>query len=586
MPNLFSKKRSNLPTLLDPLESSYEIFQFRNETRLGELRTLLTEGNVFSAFNGHVDELFLHALRHYDNLHTALLLGATRAVAYEDYYKKIYQRDYILLGIKSVFLRKCDVEKMIYQIHYERHQARHIDDYREYFQRGVGGWTGFSELPDGPDSYLRMTLLILQDRELGDGFYHLPEGETETATGESALAPPLGAGGSPRESCMVLLPRNPLEQWLMTSLFFNDASLKFLEHQQLEFYLKTENKGGWRAMESFRRRLLETMGIKEIHRMMLFSSTILYFLGHRLNNDFDALIYSKSGIESAETNPESEALLALQTRENTPAIEAGSKGPYDFTFKNSPLRKAFFDDYLDEWAQRCGARHFEEMIGNGDRHMYFLGMKSTTIHEDIQRRILRNRPRAIADIISLKKRYSIPNFPAIPAPPRAVKKYCKPGDLSEEEMAKKGGRPFHKYGIEEIEYDEAVNQSEFIRTVQWALKERYHMEFDEQEVMQEMGLTPRRATTTYTIKSRFKEAQEAATKSFLKVKNATTGEITRVKVAPAPAPAPALAPRKEEPSPALAPVPRKKVSAPAPEIVIEEKPVRRLKLKVTRKAEA
>jgi hypothetical protein len=165
-------------------------------------------------------------------------------------------------------------------------------------------------------------------------------------------------------------------------------------------------------------------------------------------------------------------------------IEYKMKGSENI--KDWPLH---WNSWLDEWARKSGAKYFEEVVSCQRFHFYFLGVKIISLNCDIQRRIVRNRPRATADLIALRKRYVIPKFPKIPQPESFKYEFQSVVDKTEEEI-----RELISNGGEYIQENKEVKITikndidKFINTVIWALKERYKMIFTVDEVRHELNM--------------------------------------------------------------------------------------------------
>ncbi len=397
--------------LLSILESTYSDLKCRNDVTICDLRNKIQEKKIFLNFNDSTNDLFLNAFRKCSNINTIFIFGKNQDVAYRDFYLPKYKNDYILYGIRNVTLTKWNVIKAFYQLHYYRHQKRHIQDYLNYIEAYLDGYDHFQDASD--DTLIQISILIVSKRHSVIDFYSIKE----------EIQP----------DSMIYIPENRESQWIAATLFFNKNSLDFLDKQDLKFYLKGENKKCWEKMNDFLTFVYQVVPIEERHRTLFYSSTILYFLGHRLNNDFDFMIFCK------EENPDFHApLRAFQLRENKADEDAGEKGKYDFSYihtQDSSLRIGYYEEFYDKWAQMYGVRKFEEIYTFGKDHMYFLGMKSTILPQDIIRRQMRNRPRAIADLIALRKRYGFKID--IPKPPRSVEKFYPMDKISDDE--KNGG---------------------------------------------------------------------------------------------------------------------------------------------------
>ncbi len=513
--------------LIQPIESAYHELKCKNDTTLCTLRNKLAEKKLFVDFYDSTNDLFLHAFRKYTNLNTIFIIGKNKEEAYSNFYLPKYKEQYILYGIKTLALSKSDLCKAFYQLLYYRHQKRHIQDFMNDVSAYTHGFETYQRAND--DEKIMISILIVSRRTRMYDFYALRE-----------------------EKCadsLTYLPESREAQWIAATLFFNQNSLDFLEKQDLKFYLKAENKSCWDSMNEFLKFLYETVPMEERHRLIFYSSTILYFLGHRANNDFDMMIFCK------EEDPTFHQPLRLfELSGNQPYQEKGEKGIYDFSYiySNQPeLSRKYYEEFYDNWAQKYGVRKFEEIYAFGKHHMYFLGMKSTLLNQDVIRRQLRNRPRAIADLIALRKRYGFKLD--IPKPPKTMDKFHKVDALSVEEkssLLQKGGKIISTYGVDEIKIVESVDEDRFLNTVIWALDTRYGMDFTLSEVRVELGLEKKSdAKNTYKIRiAAAKKVEEEPVKKIrvgdlrcdshdskshvrvVKTKDAITGEIVKSKV--------------------------------------------------------
>jgi hypothetical protein len=218
-----------------------------------------------------------------------------------------------------------------------------------------------------------------------------------------------------------------------------------------------------------------------------------------------------------------EPLRHFELNGNQSYQEDGEKGIYDFSYiySNQPeLSRKYYEEFYDTWAQKYGVRKFEEIYAFGKHHMYFLGMKSTLLNQDVIRRQLRNRPRAIADLIALRKRYGFKLD--IPKPPKTMDKFHKVESLSLDEknsLLQKGGKIISTYGVDEIKMVEPVDEDRFLNTVIWALEKRYGMDFTLSEVRIELGLEKKSdAKNTYKIRiAATKKAEEPEEKKKIRV---------------------------------------------------------------------
>lgn len=506
------KKASDL---LNGIESNYSDLKCKDNLTYIYLKNKLdSKNNVITTFNSEEDDLFLNAIRIYRDLNTLILFNKDKKVVFHEFYKKKYKDDYILYGIKEIELSKSNVIKAFYQLLYYRHQMNHINDYMAYFDSYSEYFTDFTKL-DNSD-VIKISVLILLPRKINNSFYSLKE--------------------EANNNYLLYVPKNEEEQWICASLFFNKNSLDFLEKQDLKFYLKSDNKRCWTKMNDFLTNIHKYVPVKERHRTLFYSSTLLYFLGHRPNNDFDFMIFCNENDNSFHN-----MLRNFELHENDLYKDENTKGIYDFSYINTndrELKRGYYEDYYDVWAQTYGQTHsvcvrkWEEIYAFGKHHMYYLGIKSTILQQDIIRRQMRNRPRGIADLISLRKRYGMKIN--IPKPPKTKEVFYKVKDLSLEkkaELLRKDGVMSDSYGFEEIKVEEPCDEDKFVKTIVWALKERYNMDFTISEVLIELGIE-RNDSVKSTFKIRIQEKEKEkegqhVKKVLIKTKDISTGEVTR-----------------------------------------------------------
>ena len=126
-------------------------------------------------------------------------------------------------------------------------------------------------------------------------------------------------------------------------------------------------------------------------------------------------------------------------------------------------------------------------MGDSKYHFYFLGVKIISLECDIIRRIERNRPRAIADLIALRKRYYFKiDIPSIPS---KIKTYVSIVDKSEDEIRSyihSGGVLNEKNKEILVESDSDIDK--FIGTIIFALETRYKMIFTSDEIKKELNM--------------------------------------------------------------------------------------------------
>jgi hypothetical protein len=237
-------------------------------------------------------------------------------------------------------------------------------------------------------------------------------------------------------------------------------------------------------MNDFISFLYKQLPIYDRPRAMFFSSTLLYFLGLRPNNDFDFMLYCK------ENNVDFyQPFVEFEKEENKKYIETNPKGMFDFLYVNSgnkEIEKPFYLSHCDLWAQEYGATNYNEVRVLGKYHMYYLGIKSTTISMDIIKRRLRARPRAIADLIILKHRFGV--FLKIPTPPTVEKIFHKVNNLTKDQkdhLLDRGFKVTRQHSMNEIIEEKPIDMDKFYSTIRWTLYTRYHFKYSIEQIKEE-----------------------------------------------------------------------------------------------------
>ncbi len=438
-----SSKKNNLTKYIKKV---YKDLNYENKELIKKLESILKENKSIIYENDYeYDDLFLNALTQ------------TNDYTFEVYFLKEdiipikLEKD--VIGIKSIQTNKNDLMKFIYQMYYTRHFKKTFLTFFNYYKNDLKQFQIFQY-----SNTIFLKVIIKKKLKLN-----------QLSREEYTY------------NYVKYVPQNAEESYISTTLLFNQNSIEFLKYQDLKYYLHNKHVKNWDLMEYFRTSMNHILDIKTRFRLMFHSSTILYFIGHRPNNDFDVMLYCKPNEPEFYT-----PFREFEKIENEKHINENPKGMYDFLYINSGntnIEKPFYNDYTDVWAQTYGAKNFNEIRAYGKYHMYYLGIKSTTIFMDIIKRRLRARPRSLADLIALRIKYGF-KF-TIPAPLDFVKKIYKIKELNKNQinnLVKKGGILTKKYNVEELQINEAIDMEKFYKTIQWALKTRYHIIMSVEEI--------------------------------------------------------------------------------------------------------
>jgi hypothetical protein len=437
--------------LVVPTLKKWEILKFHNNETKSRMNIEIANKKLIHKFNYAIDEMMLNALISYENLNSFVIFGKDKVNAF-NLYNELFKDNYILYGIKTIELNKQDVIKMLYQFIFPRMIIKSKNDLIEYIGTKypyIAGFNNNSEL-------INISTLILCKRSINDSY---PSKDIS------------------RPEYCIYIPKTGEEKNICATVIFCQSTIDFIKLQNFDYFLTKENEKSKKMFLKYKNWLYNNVPLEKQCSFMLFSSIVLYLIGNREMNDLDLYIDN--------VEPEiAEKVKQFDEDETYKYIEYKLKGSENI--KYWPLH---WHSWLDDWARRSGAKYFEEVVSCQRFHFYFLGVKVISLNCDIQRRVARNRPRATADLIALRKRYVIPKFPKIPIPESLKYEFQSVIDKSENEI-----RELIRNGAEYIEENKEVKITlkndidKFLNTVIWALKERYKMIFTVDEVRYELNM--------------------------------------------------------------------------------------------------
>jgi len=247
------------------------------------------------------------------------------------------------------------------------------------------------------------------------------------------------------------------------SLFYCDQSLEFTKQQDLKKLLSSSFSENLKVFHDIKK-FIQTMDDITQQKIMLYSSMVLFLLGLRINNDIDVYIHTI----------DNENKMKISDYFN-------SKENIDYSIKGTQKWPTHWDEWLDEWANKCGASYFEEILGFQDYHYYFCGIKIISLDVDIQRRIVRERPASYTDLIMINKK--LDKNITLPKIPLKNIRYLKLDQLKEDEK-EKYRISNHEYDSEKREYkiETKIDKSKFVNTILNYLKHRYETEMTQDEI--------------------------------------------------------------------------------------------------------
>lgn len=427
-----------------PIDEIYNNLNYRDVNTKNKINEIIQKKKLIHTFDSDIDELMLYSLNYYDNLNNFVIFGYNKNESY-NYYLKNFGDDYSLYAIKHINIPSNMVIKIMYQLLFSRMIIQTKYDLHHYLD------ANYQFIHKYDKEHIDITILVVCKKDLNKRY---PISDIV------------------RNDHVVYIPNTKESIWITASIFFSESSLKFIEKQNFDYFLTKDMEESKKMFLKYRTWINDNIDGKTQMQFMLFSSIVLYLLGHRSMNDLDLYIHT----------------IPIETQELVNEFKINEKYNFiEYKIKNTENWPKYWDTWLDAWANKCGARYFEEILGNPQYHFYFLGVKIISLECDIVRRLERKRPRAMADLIALRKRYNI----KIDIPPISSKKitYIPTINKSEEEITEyinKGA--IYSDKNKELEIEENNDIDKTISTIIYALNTRYRMTFTENEVKKELNM--------------------------------------------------------------------------------------------------
>ncbi len=421
------------------------------------MNILIKNQDVIQRFDNGTNDMILHSLGKYFNLTTILFLNMDIINAHI-YYRDNLKTTFSKLAMKRIDVKKDTFLKLMYQILYDRVRIVSKRQFNEYLDEKYVFYRNAND-----EDIIPLTIFVVIKRSLSNSSL------------ENVY----------EEDYAIHIPQNEKEKWVIGTCFFNNNTFDLIEIQNFDFYLKRDYEESRNRVNIFRNFYFSEIDFIDRSQTMLFSSFLLYIIGHRNMNDLDVMGHDLSEEGKLKLIQLRQKHLNNFRKEDPSVLDFDRftepdkyKNAFmDVSIKNSEFWPHYWPIWLDKWAKLSNAKYFSEVLASGEHHAYFLGIKITTLKMDIQRRIFRMRPKAIADLIAFKLRYSYVDLPfEIPPLCETKKVYFKISELTSDEVNEKlsnGGRRIVE--TNEIEIEETINVNQFINNVIRALSETYNI---------------------------------------------------------------------------------------------------------------
>lgn len=414
--------------LFEPIKKYWDQVGCKNIDVYDETNKILKENKLINSYNKYIDNACYMSINYYQNIQLFMFVNLSKKATYQ-YYVTHLKETHILYGIKSLKVPFNSLHKILYQIQYQD-----LTNYYDLMKSITSDYPFYEKYKE--DEIEIQICMLIQKKD-----------STIILTNNDFY--------------LVLYSNTTYKKQVMSSIFYNENSLKFIEMQNLEKVLTNTYVHKMNEFKELKNKILKYDYFSQ-ENIMLNSSILLMFLGMRLNNDIDMYVHKVNHNEDFMNDFKELSYL-------------------DYVIKDTELMPSHWNIWLDEWAQKCGAKYFEEIVGFNDYHFYFCGIKCIGLDVDIQRRITRARPASIADLIMFNKTYYM-NI-KMPKIPSTFFEYKKIEKLNEEEKTKllESGAIYDENN-REYKLEKKTNMNIFNNKVKEYLKNRYDYDISNDEI--------------------------------------------------------------------------------------------------------
>ena len=215
-------------------------------------------------------------------------------------------------------------------------------------------------------------------------------------------------------SSLLFLASSFLQTIEGTQLLCNQTSMDFMKLQRMDRFFRILDRKSLIYLFSYKKWLLEQIHPVDQIRFMVFSSFVLFALGSRASHDVDLILHHLPETKILTKDWMDKILFYLEDEETRfPFADYHMKGRLGWIEGGS--QEYLLEWFEKEWPASYGASSMQETLLDPRFHFYFLGVKIICFKGDLQRRLHRCRPAAMADLIALQIFYKIPfEIPPLP----------------------------------------------------------------------------------------------------------------------------------------------------------------------------
>ncbi len=249
-------------------------------------------------------------------------------------------------------------------------------------------------------------------------------------------------------------------------IYFCQNSLRFLEEQLLEKHINGSLRRSRILIATFKNWMIHKVRQKYWDRFMFIGSAILFSYGLRNITDLDVYIDNEDN-----DLPKTISKNLIDDNKKLYYVEA--------SVKYTESWKPHWNTWSTEWAKLFGAKNFRSVVFNQKYHYYYMGLKFIILNAEVQRRLVRQRPRSYCDLIKINQ-YLHHNIVLPPLPDKIVK--YMPIENWKEELKPEDGDVEVLENSGEVKYYIPLDKDRYYSVMQWFMKTRYQDEMEVEEI--------------------------------------------------------------------------------------------------------
>ena len=244
--------------LFKPVKELWGEIGCKDISVFNETNKILNEDKLINTYNNYVDSACYHSINYYDNIKLLLLVNLSKKKAY-NYYVNNLKQTHIIYGIKTIDVKFDLLDKILYQVKYQN-----IDNYENLLSQISKDYPFYDKYNL---EYIEINIVMLVDKK--KDIIILPE----------------------LKNSIVFYTNTNYQKKVVSSIFYNENSMKFIEMQNLKKLLSDEYKNNLKQFFQIQQEVNKYDHFTQ-EKIMYYSSLIFMSLGFRKNNDIDIYIHN------------------------------------------------------------------------------------------------------------------------------------------------------------------------------------------------------------------------------------------------------------------------------------------------------